>query len=206
MILLESDFELVLAFLDREHLRTARELATALRGSNHSDFKSKKVNQVLYRLLNAGLVERHVIGDKPRWILPNVDRSTSNGMSPDLKVIPKRPLQDRPDERERTFLVASTLVKVIEDPNLSANDPYLIPDWVGTHVVATVNSQHLFWQTRVASESDRSLFLMLAAVDAYVQWQCAKMIEQPTFQDINRLKSRALQHCSLASTDQFKTD
>lgn len=203
---MESDFEIVLAHLDGASMKTARELSVVLQKGDHSEFKSKRVNQVLYRLLNAGLVERRVIGGKPRWKLPDKVTSSSVGTYPVPAAIPQRPLKDRPHDRERTFVVASTPVKVIQDSSLSANDPYLIPDWVGTHVVASVNVQHLFWATRIVSESDRSLFLMLAAVDAYVQWQCAKMVVQPTFQDFSRLKSRALQHCSLASTDAAKTD
>ena len=199
----ESDFELVVDCIQKNPGLTGREISAQLRQSGHSRFTSKVVNQSLYKLLAAELVERDGTGDKPRW-LPGgkwtIQDSTVTSISTS-----KRPL-DPSERKTKVFQIASTEVRVIIDQESSSNDPYLSPDWVGSHVVASVNALHPFWTIRLNSPEDKALYCMFAAVDAYVQWKIAQLHQPPDSTELQNMRDYALRFCTLSQTETISPD
>jgi hypothetical protein len=182
---------------------TGREVATFLRKQGHSQFDSKRANQVLYRLHAASLVDRDASGDKPRWNPSGIwdarpDASATRNRS-------KRPLSVANPEI-KLYLVAKTEVKVLKDQTASPNDHYVNTDWVGTHVVASININHPFWTLRLNGPEDEALYCMFAAVDAYVQWKIAQLHEPPDAYEVMRMRDNALRYCSLAESEQVMND
>ena len=193
-----SDFELVVDCIKKFPGLTGREIASQLRKSGHERFTSKVTNQTLYKLLTAELIERDGTGDKPRWFPGGqwIDHRPASNITP----TPKRPLDPR-QRKTRIFQIASTEVRVIIDDEVSPNDPYLAPDWVGTHVIVSVNSNHPFWTIRLNSPEDKALYSMFAAVDAYVQWKIAQLHEPPDATELQNMRDYALRFCTLTETE-----
>ncbi len=198
----KSDFEYVLAHVAKRPGSTGREISTSLRREGHPRFTSKLVNQILYRLLSAQMVERDGSGDKPRW-LPLSEPSPTRPSKSDFRS--KRPLAPLKSEII-SYRIATTDIKVLLDGNLSANDPYLSPDWVGDRVVASVNLNHPFWTLRLNSDADRAIFCMVIAVDAYVQWKVAQLHEPPDATEVQKMRDYALRFCSLIEAELTTTD
>ena len=199
----KSDFELVVDCIQKSPGLTGREISAQLRRSGHSQFTSKVANQTLYKLLAAELVERDGTGDKPRWFPGGkwtIQDSTVTSISS-----PKRPL-DPSERKTKVFQIASTEVRVILDQESSSNDPYLSPDWVGSHVVASVNVLHPFWTIRLNSPEDKALYCMFAAVDAYVQWKIAQLHEPPDATELQNMRDYALRFCTLSETEAINPD
>ena len=199
----QSDFELVVNCIQLTPGLTGREIAAQLRRNGHSRFTSKVANQTLYKLLAAELVERDGTGDKPRWF-PGGKWTNQDSTATNIS-IPKRPL-DPSERRTKVFHIASTEVRVIIDLEGSSNDPYLSPDWVGSHVVASVNALHPFWTIRLNSPEDKALYCMFAAVDAYVQWKIAQLHEPPDATELQNMRDYALRFCTLSETEAINSD
>lgn len=194
-----SDFETVLDHLSRTPGITARELGADLRKSGHTHFTTKLVNQILYRLFATQFVERDGSNDKPRW---TVSQSWESGThSKSQKVLVKRPLRIE-SAPSVVFRIADTEVRILEDGSLSPNDSYIQPDWVGTHIVVSVNTNHPFWLMRLTTDRDYALFRLTTAVDAYVQWQIARLTEPPDATEVMKLRDYALRFCTLEVTEQ----
>ena len=193
-----SDFELVLECVGENPGSTGRDIAGRLRRQGHERFTSKLANQVLYRLHAASMVERDASGEKPRWH-PSREWTSSSGHSQGSSN-ERRPLDSR-ELPVRSFKIATTPVKVLLDHGMSSNDPYIVPDWVGSHIIATVNTVHPFWTLRLTDGSDRALYCMLAAVDAYVQWRVALLHEPPDATELQHLKDQALRFCTLIEAE-----
>lgn len=199
----ESDFELVVSCIKKYPGSTGREIASQLRRNGHSHFTSKVVNQALYNLLSAELVDRDGSGEKPRWF-PGGEWISQAPLSKTTPS-PKRPLD--PSQRKiKVYQIASTEVRVIIDEEISPNDPYISPDWVGSHVVVSVNSNHPFWTIRLNSPEENALYCMFAAVDAYVQWKVAKLHEPPDATELQNMRDYALRFCTLLETEAIKRD
>jgi len=111
-----------------------------------------------------------------------------------------RPLR-RHNSLDRDFMVSNTAVKVIFSDTQSVNDPYLTPDWVGSNIISTINCNHAFWQTRLASDDARAVFAMVCAVDAYVEWKIVQMDHPVAIIEIERLRDQAFRYCSLLETE-----
>jgi len=146
-------------------------------------------------MLNAGLVVRN--DDYiPRW--------RSADYKGDAKVarsaIKPRPLTTSGLDM-RVFQIADTTVKVILDASLSPNDTFILPDWVGSHVVVTVNTEHPFWQLRAVSNSDKTLMALVFAIDGYVSWRTARLHEPPDATEQIRMRDEALRFCTLQETE-----
>jgi len=199
----ESNFELIVNCIQKNPGLTGREIAAQLRRNGHSRFTSKVANQTLYKLLAAELVERDGTGDKPRWF-PGGKWNNQDSIVTNVST-PKRPL-DPSERKTKVFQIASTEVHVIIDHENSSNDPYLSPDWVGSHVVASVNSQHPFWTIRLNSPEDKALYSMFAAVDAYVQWKIAQLHQPPDATELQNLRDYALRFCTLSQTEAINPD
>lgn len=198
-----SDFELVVKCVSEFPGLTGREIATQLRRSGHSHFTSKIANQTLYKLLAAELVDRDGSGNKPRWF-PGGEWA-NQPRSRKLISVPKRPLN--PSERKvKIFNIASTEIRVIFNDELSSNDPYLLPDWTGSFVVVSVNTQHPFWNIRLTSSEDKALYCMFVAVDAYVQWKVVQLHEPPDATELQNLRDNALRFCTLQEAESIKSD
>lgn len=199
----QSDFETLLSQLNRTPGVTARQLSVDLRKRGHAQFTSKLVNQILYRLLATQFVERDGTGDKPRWTAPSSWASETSRGSPVTSR--QRPL--RTDSASTIiYKIADTEVRLLEEDTPSPNDSYIQPDWVGSHIVVSVNTNHPFWKMRLTSETSYALFRLVAAVDAYVQWKIAKLTEPPDATEIMRLRDYAFRFCTLESTEQLKND
>lgn len=199
----DSDFEIVVNCITKYPGSTGREIASQLRRNGHSRFTSKVVNQTLYKLLTAELVTRDGTGEKPKWF-PGGEWL---GQTPTAVVsnTPKRPLD--PSQRKiKIFKIASTEVRLIVDDELSPNDPYLAPDWVGSHVVVSINTQHPFWTIRLSTPEDKSLYCMIAAVDAYVQWKVAQLHEPPDATELQHMRDYALRFCTLVEAEAITPD
>jgi hypothetical protein len=198
-----SDFEILLKVVAAKPNSTGRELASALRQSGHAKFTSKVTNQILYRLLSAQLVNRDGSTEKPTWSIG--DTWVKPPQTNPQREIEKRPLSTNLLQL-RTYSIAQTVVKVILDESQSPNDPYMSPDWVGSHVIAAVNCKHPFWQMRLTSDSDRSLYSMIVALDAYIQWKVARLNEPPDASEIQKMRDYALRFCSLVEAEQPSPD
>lgn len=190
----KTNFEIVLEAVEKNQRATGREISNWLKKNGQPRFNSKLTNQILYRLLSSEIVDRDGTGDKPRWSVGQTWGS-SNTSEPKGNVV-LRPLSPRETE-VREYKIASTLVKVILENDLSSNDPYMSPDWVGTHVVAAINTNHPFWTLRLGAASEKSLFSMIAALDAYVQWRVAQLSELPDATEILKIRDQALRFCTL---------
>ena len=199
----ESDFELVVNCIQAHPGLTGREISAQLRRNGHSRFTSKAANQTLYKLLAAELVERDGTGDKPRWF-PGGKWTNQDSTVTNISIL-KRPI-DPSERKTKVFQIASTEVRVIIDLESSSNDPYLSPDWVGSHVVASVNALHPFWTIRLNSLEDKALYTMFAAVDAYVQWKIAQLHEPPDPTELQNLRDYALRFCTLSQTETISPD
>jgi hypothetical protein len=193
----DSEFELVLDFLKKSPDSIGREVSVALRKAGHDQFTPRYTNQTLYRMLAARVVERDGSREKPRWSSPG---SAGTRKPPKQQSHETRPLDSRP-AAVRTYLIANTEVRLIVLSDLSPNDPYMTPDWVGSHVVASVNSNHPFWISRIVSDSDRALYSMLIALDAYVQWKIAQLSEPPDASETQQMRDFALRFCTLVETE-----
>lgn len=200
-----GDFELVLAVLSKESSLTAREVSSRLHTGGNERFTSKATNQVLYRLLTADLVIRDGTGAKPRWSINNSWFDSESITPLRIKSMNPRPLRSH-TSLDRDFLVSETIVKVIFSEVQSANDPYLTPDWVGAHIISTVNCNHPFWQTRLVSDEARALFAMVCAVDAYVEWKVVQMNRPVEISELERLRDQAFRYCSLLEAEKTTTD
>lgn len=192
----QSDFELVLNEVKRQAGGTARDVAKRLRANGHSAFTASRTNQTLYRLLAVDLVERDGDGEVPTW------RPTTAGQREGAtKSRAARPVKDIGASNLLTYRIASTSVRVLLAEDLSPNDPYYTPDWVGEHLLATVNVRHPFWTTRLGSATDKSLFVMAIAVDAYVHWRSVCMSEPPEPHETHALRDAAFRYCTLLTTE-----
>lgn len=200
----EGDFELVVNCIKKYPGSSGREIASQLRRNGHSRFTSKVVNQTLYKLLNAELVDRDGSGDKPRWF-PSGEWLNQAPTTTTTTTTPKRPL-DPIQRKIKFFKIATTEVRVIIDEETSPNDPYISPDWVGSHVVVSVNSQHPFWTIRLVSPEDKALYCMFAAVDAYVQWKVAQLHEPPDATELQNMRDYALRFCTLLESETINPD
>ncbi len=196
-----TDFELVLACVAERPGLTGREISTVLKRQGHTRFTSKLVNQTLYRLLTADLVSRDSSGEKPKWSPGNLGATKS---SPDAN-LPKRPFA-RTDQQVRTFRIANTDVRVLLDEEMSPNDPYISPDWVGSHVIVSVNARHPFWAIRIESPGDQALYSMIVAIDGYVMWKVAQLNEPPDATEVQKLRDYALRFCVLEDTETPTSD
>ncbi len=199
----KSDFEIVFGAVEKNPNATGREISNWLKKNGHERFDSKLTNQTLYRLLSSEIVSRDGSQVKPRWSVGQTWGSNANSE-------PNRPLDYRPlkahDLEVRDFKIANTHVKVIIERELSSNDPYMSPDWVGSHVVASINANHPFWVLRLGSDSDRALFSMIAALDAYVQWRVAQLSELPDATEILKMRDQALRFCTLLELEPPTTE
>lgn len=199
----ESNFELIVNCVTKHPGSTGRELATHLRRNGNSQFTSKLVNQTLYRLLTVDMVARDSSSDKPKWFPVNdlvTLKSAKNVPAPE-----KRPLDTR-ESKIRTYRIAATEVRVLIDTEASSNDPYLSPDWVGSHVVASVNANHPFWSIRLNSAGDIAMYCMITAIDAYVQWKVARLHEPPDATELQNMRDYALRFCTLVESEDFNSD
>ena len=199
----QSDFETVLAQLSRTPGITARQLSVDLRKRGHTKFTSKLVNQILYRLLATQFVERDGTGDKPTWTASSTWDSVSIRKS--AANLGQRPLRTE-SVSAVIYRIADTEVRLLEDDALSPNDSYIQPDWVGSHIVVSVNTSHPFWKKRLTSDTSYALFRLVAAVDAYVQWKVAKLNEPPDATEVMKLRDYAFRFCTLESTEQLMND
>ena len=199
--MVSSDFELVFAVVEERPGSTAREVATALRQRGYQRFTSKLVNQILYRMLTSELVVRDGTSDKPRW------SAGRTWKSPDREpgLTSKRPFKQSAKSVIK-YRVADTDVRVLLDSELSPNDPYISPDWVGSHVVVSVNTKHPFWAVRIASLTDKALYCMIVAVDAYILWKVAQLHEPPDASEVQKLRDYALRFCILDETETVTDD
>lgn len=198
-----SDFESVFEYLSRAPGITAKQLSTDLRRAGHTHFTTKLVNQILYRLLATEFVERDGSSNKPRWTVSQSWKSGTQSKSEKASV--KRPLRVE-SERTIVYRIADTEVRLLEDDGLSPNDSYIQPDWVGSHIVVSVNTNHPFWVMRLTSEGDYALFRLTAAVDAYVQWKIARLTELPDATEIMKIRDYAFRFCTLESTEKSTDD
>jgi len=202
-MIFKSDFEILLDNLSRTPGVTARQLSTNLRKSGHTRFTSKLVNQILYRLLAIQFVERDSSGDKPRWTTSSISKFDTPQAFTTRPV--KRPLQTA-SVNTISYRIADTEVRLLEDHNLSPNDPYIHPDWVGSHIVVSLNTTHPFWKMRLTNVSEYALFRLIVAVDAYVQWKIARLTEPPDANEVMNLRDYAFRFCTLESTEQPRND
>jgi hypothetical protein len=201
--ILQSDFETLLSQLSRTPGVTARQLSVDLRRRGHTQFTSKLVNQILYRLLATQFVERDGTGDKPRWTASSTWGSrTSRNSSANIG---QRPLRTE-SVSAIIYKIADTEVRLLEEDTLSPNDSYIQPDWVGSHIVVSVNTNHPFWKLRLTSDTSFALFRLIAAVDAYVQWKVAQLTEPPDATEVLKMRDYAFRFCTLETTEQFKND
>lgn len=200
--MVKSDFERVLIAIGQNPGATGREITSRLRREGHGRFTSKVVNQILYRLLATEMVVRDGTGDKPKWFLPEGQSLSITGLRSPRDKRPLSPMIGR----IVVYRIATTDIKVLLDNAMSPNDPYLTPDWVGQHVVATVNTNHPFWTLRLPSEQEKSVFCMIVAMDAFVQWKVAQMHEPPDATEIQTMRDYALRFCSLQETEQITSD
>jgi len=200
-----GDFELALAVLSKESSLTAREVSRRLRAGGNERFTSKATNQVLYRLLTADLAIRDGTGEKPKWSINNSWFDAESIAPLSIKPMNPRPLRSH-NSFDRDFLVSETIVKVIFSGIQSVNDPYLTPDWVGSHIISTVNCNHSFWQTRLVSDETRALFAMVCAVDAYVEWKIVQMNRPVEISEIERFRDQAFRYCSLLEAEKTTPD
>ena len=196
-----TDFELVLACVTERPGLTGREISAVLTRQGHARFTSKLVNQTLYRLLTADLVRRDSSGEKPKWS-PGTFGATKSSSSTEM---PKRPFA-RTDQQVRRFRIAHTEVRVLLDEEMSPNDPYISPDWVGSHVVVAVNTRHPFWVIRIESLGDQALYSMITAIDGYVMWKVAQLNEPPDATEVQKLRDYALRFCVLEDTETPTSD
>jgi hypothetical protein len=192
-----SEFELVLECIREHPGATGKEIASRLRSKGHTQFTSRLANQVLYRLLAAELVDRDGSSDKPRWF---EGKTWTAGTATNSTSPTKRPLRED-TSGVREYLIASTKVKVLLDDEASPNDPYVHPDWVGSHVIASINIKHPFWILRLTNSSENALYSMFVAIDAYVQWKAAQLHEPPDATEIQRMRDFAFRHCTLLSSE-----
>lgn len=192
----QSDFEAVLNEVKRHEGGTARDIAKRLRANGHSIFTASRTNQILYRLLAVDLVQRVGDGDVPTW-----KPTSARPREGTAKSRAARPVKDIGASNLLTYRIASTSVRVLLAEDLSPNDPYYTPDWVGEHLLATVNVRHPFWTTRLGTTADRSLFVMAIAVDAYVHWRSVCMSEPPEPHETHALRDAALRYCTLLTTE-----
>ena len=199
----QSDFETLLSQLNRTPGVTARQLSVDLRKRGHTHFTSKLVNQILYRLLATQFVERDGTGDKPRWTA-SLSWASGASRTSSAKIV-GRPLRTE-SVSAIIYRIADTEVRLLEDDALSPNDSYIQPDWVGSHIVVSVNTKHPFWKMRLTSDTSYALFRLVAAVDAYVQWKVAKLTEPPDATEVMKLRDYAFRFCTLESTEQLKND
>jgi hypothetical protein len=172
-----------------------------LRKRGHAQFTSKLVNRVLYRLLATQFVERDGSEGKPKWTASSTWASQKPAKS--SANLAQRPLRAE-SVSAISYKIADTEVRLLEEDTLSPNDPYIQPDWVGSHIVVSVNTNHPFWKMRLTSNTSHALFRLVAAVDAYVQWKIARLSEPPTATEVAKLRDYALRFCILESTEQFK--
>jgi predicted transcriptional regulator len=189
-----SDFEIVLGCVNSKPGLTGREIYWTLRKQGNERFTAKTVNQVLYRLLSASMVLRDGSGDKPKWYPLEESRVDFE------QSIAKRPLVQT-KSIVRNYLIAATEVKVMLDNGMSPNDPYITPDWVGSHVIASVNVRHPFWTLRLDGQGDEALFCMMTAIDAYVQWKIAQLHQPPDATELQMMRDYALRFCTLIESE-----
>jgi len=64
-----GDFTALSAMLQQEPGSNARELVVYLKSAPGGPFDKKRVNAILYRMENAGLVRRELQGETPHWFL-----------------------------------------------------------------------------------------------------------------------------------------
>ena len=200
-----SDSEIVLEILSSYDDLLAREIAVKIRERGLGDFDRSRVNSALYKLYSLKMVTKKDIAGKPRWSKSGRGDSGST-VRTTLIADQKRPLQHVPVSEAAYFRIAETPIKIIIDSGQSPNDPYLSADWVGTQVVASVNASHRFWGMRITNEAERTLYLMMCAVDAYVQWRIAQMTELPDATETLNLRDSALRFCTLIEAQEFNRE
>ncbi len=146
-------------------------------------------------MLNAGLVVRD---DNyiPRWRASGDRRQLQESQPSPVQ----RPLRVTQAEM-RLFRVANTTVKVILDSSMSPNDRFIVPDWIGPHVVVTVNTAHPFWEMRLTTDPERTLTMLFYAIDGYASWRTAKLHEPPDATELIRIRDEALRFCTLQETE-----
>lgn len=200
-----SDSEIILEVLASHRDLLARDIATRIRNRGLGDFDRTRVNSALYKLYSLKLVTKKEVAGKPRW--SKADSSDSDS-PPQVfeRRDDQRPLKQVPIAESAYFRIAETPIKIISDSGQSPNDPYLSADWVGSQIVAAINTSHRFWTMRLTSEVERTLYLMMCAVDAYVQWRIAQMTEPPDATETLFLRDSALRYCTLIEAQEFNRE
>ena len=192
----DSDFEVVLKTLKEYPNATAKELAAHIKQHKGSAFTSKNVNQVLYRLLTANLVIRNGSSEKPTWAVSTEWIQKDSSVSTSDR--PKVPVGSIDGQSPVVIQIGSTEVRVIFDKKSSVNDPYMSPDWVGSYVLATVNCNHPFWTLRLHNDNERSLFSVMVAQDAYIQWKSSQLHEPPDPRELLVIRDNAMRLTTLS--------
>jgi hypothetical protein len=70
----------------------------------------------------------------------------------------------------------------------TANDPYMIADWLDKKILVVVNTKHPFYSTAITNKDKKDLYFTMLAEDAFVQWQISKHSARITASKVLELK------------------
>jgi len=170
-------------------------LAAHIRKRTEPGFTSRNANQILYRLLRANLVEKNGSTTTPTWSAETENLFSENRPDPTSERL-AIPIGSLDGLDPVIIQIGTTEVKVMFEKISSINDPYMSPDWVGTHVLATINCNHPFWTLRLRDDSQRALFAFMVAQDAYVQWKSSQLHEPPDPAEQLIIRDAAMRLCT----------
>lgn len=70
----------------------------------------------------------------------------------------------------------------------TANDPYMIADWLDKKILVVVNTKHPFYLTAITNKDKKDLYFTMLAEDAFVQWQISRHSARITASKVLELK------------------
>jgi hypothetical protein len=194
-----SSFEVVTAILENGQTLMAKEIAKIAREMGY-DWTRENANSSLYKMLKNGLVIKIETEKAPLWTLPkHKEKFLESRSNPNKNIISfERKNLPLVADDNLTLRVLSIEIQFQFDSDLSSNDHYMSGDWLNDKIFVTLNPNHPFWQTYVASDELKSLQILNIASEVYVQWSIAKLRGEISPAKIHQLRDKALRDISLS--------
>jgi len=194
-----SSFEVVTAILENGQTLMAKEIAKIAREMGY-DWTRENANSSLYKMLKNGLVIKIETEKAPLWTLPkHKEKFLESRSNPNKNIISfERKNLPLVADDNLTLRVLSIEIQFQFDFDLSSNDHYMSGDWLNDKIFVTLNPNHPFWQTYVASDELKSLQILNIASEVYVQWSIAKLRGEISPAKIHQLRDKALRDISLS--------
>lgn len=202
-----TDFNQILQVLKDNPKCTTREIVEKL-SKKGLQIDKHSVNSALYRMIHQGVVRKDE-SRIPKWECVNnskeitefsIEESSNNKVLHSKKSKLSKRITEFVHENDFKILLPDCLISFGYDLSSSPNDPYLVADWLDSHLFISINCQHPFWLNYINSEEAKNFFLLFAAQDAMIQWLAAQRGDNVSSASLNILRDQILRKIAHSTT------